>query len=59
MSPHHQIIDRKSVTAMQDEGLAVIPWTANSKRQWARLLKLGVDGIITDDPKALMEYLER
>lgn len=59
VSPHHQIIDRKSVTTMQDEGLAVIPWTANSKRQWARLLKLGVDGIITDDPKALMEYLER
>jgi glycerophosphoryl diester phosphodiesterase len=59
ISPHHQIIDRKSVTAMQDEGLAVIPWTANSKRQWARLLKLGVDGIITDDPKALMVYLER
>lgn len=59
VSPHHQIIDRKSISLMQDEGLAVIPWTANSKRQWARLLKLGVDGIITDDPKALLEYLER
>ena len=44
---------------MQDEGLAVVPWTANSKRQWSRLLKLGVDGIITDDPKGLLEYLER
>ena len=59
ISPHHQIIDRKTVALMQDEGLAVIPWTANSKRQWARLLKLGVDGIITDDPKGLLEYLER
>lgn len=59
VSPHHRIIDRKSVTAMQDEGLAVVPWTANSKRQWSRLLKLGVDGIITDDPKGLLEYLER
>lgn len=59
ISPHHQIIDRRSVTAMQEEGLAVIPWTANSKRQWARLLKMEVDGIITDDPKGLLEYLER
>lgn len=59
ISPHHQIIDRRSVNLMQEEGLAVIPWTANSRRQWSRLLKLGVDGIITDDPKALMEYLER
>lgn len=59
ISPHHQIINRRSVTAMQEEGLAVIPWTANSKRQWSRLIKLGVDGIITDDPKALLEYLER
>ena len=59
ISPHHQLIDRRSVATMQDEGLSVVPWTANSKRQWSRLLKLGVDGIITDDPKALLEYLGR
>jgi len=53
------LIGRKDVAEIQDTGLAVIPWTANSKRQWAKLLKFGVDGIITDDPEALVKYLER
>lgn len=59
ISPHHSLLGRKDVEEIQDAGLAVIPWTANSKRQWARLLKLNVDGIITDDPEALLEYLGR
>ena len=59
ISPHHNLLGRKDVEEIQEAGLAVIPWTANSKRQWARLLKLNVDGIITDDPEALLEYLGR
>ncbi len=59
ISPHHNLLGRKDVEKIQEAGLAVIPWTANSKRQWARLLKLNVDGIITDDPEALLEYLGR
>lgn len=59
VSPHHTLIGRRDVDAIQDAGLGVIPWTANSKRQWARLIRLGVDGIITDDPEALLKYLER
>ena len=59
ISPHHSLLSRKDVEYIQDAGLAVIPWTANSKRQWAKLLKQGVDGIITDDPEALLNYLGR
>ncbi len=59
ISPHHNLLGRNDVEEIQEAGLAVIPWTANSKRQWARLLKLNVDGIITDDPEALLEYLGR
>jgi glycerophosphoryl diester phosphodiesterase len=59
VSPYHKLIGRKDVEEIQDAGLAVIPWTANSKRQWSRLMKLGVDGIITDDPEALLRFLER
>jgi len=49
ISPHHSLLRRKDVEEIQDAGLAVIPWTANSKRQWAKL----------DDPKALLDYLDR
>ncbi len=59
ISPYYKLIDKKDVESIQEAGLAVIPWTANSKRQWARLLKLGVDGIISDDPEGLLTFLER
>ena len=35
-----------------------MPWTANLPEEWARLVKAGVDGIITDDPAALIDWLK-
>ena len=40
-------------------GLKVIPWTVNDPKAWARLLRLGVDGMITDDPEALIAWRAR
>jgi glycerophosphoryl diester phosphodiesterase len=42
-----------------EAGLSVIPWTANTMEHWERLIAAGVDGIITDDPAALIAYLGR
>ena len=39
------------------EGLRVIPWTANSRGNWERLVRAGVDGVITDDPAGLIAFL--
>jgi glycerophosphoryl diester phosphodiesterase len=36
----------------------VIPWTANTPRDWDRLIAAGVDAIITDDPAALIAHLK-
>jgi glycerophosphoryl diester phosphodiesterase len=38
-------------------GLRVVPWTANRPRDWTRLIRAGVDGIITDDPAGLIQHL--
>jgi len=40
-------------------GLRVVPWTANEPAQWRELLAMKVDGIITDDPAGLLEFLKR
>lgn len=59
VSPMLALIDQDDVAVIQAEGLRVIPWTANIPAYWEHLIKLGVDGIITDDPIALMAYVGR
>ena len=58
LSPHHEWITAEGVKALHRAGLRVVPWTANTPAAWDRLIALGVDGIITDDPAALIAHLE-
>jgi glycerophosphoryl diester phosphodiesterase len=57
VSPHLSLAKREMVQQAHDEGMDVVPWTANTERQWDALMEVGVDGIITDDPAALIAYL--
>jgi len=59
VSPNFKAIDKQDVDAIHEAGLRVIPWTANTDEQWASLIEIGVDGIITDDPEPLLEKLGR
>ena len=38
--------------------MKVVPWTVNKRDDMARLLDLGVDGIITDRPDLLKALLD-
>ena len=38
------------MTAADEAGLEVVPWTVNEPEDMERLMELGVDGIITDRP---------
>ncbi|MFO0722698.1 MAG: glycerophosphodiester phosphodiesterase [Myxococcota bacterium] len=57
ISPDQLWITAEAVKELHAAGVRVIPWTANSEAEWARLIGLGVDGIITDDPEGLRRYL--
>lgn len=39
-------------------GLKVIPWTVNTESDMHRLIRMGVDGIITDRPDLLVEVVQ-
>lgn len=58
-SPDYHWLTEEDVQEMQENGIKVIPWTANDEEAWERLLTLQVDGIITDDPAALIAYITR
>lgn len=57
LCPHYRLLSRKNIEKVQEMGVKVIPWTVNRPRIWDHLMNIGVDGIITDDPKALMDHI--
>lgn len=50
-SPYYKLVTHKMVEDLHAKGVKVIPWTVNDEKDIERLLKLGVDGIITDYPQ--------
>lgn len=52
-----KIIDRRFIDAAHDAGLQVHAWTIDDPQQMHGLLDLGVDGIMTDRPAALLDVL--
>ena len=57
ISPWFKLVSKAEVRRAHEAGIAVMPWTVNRPRQWARQIAVGVDWIITDDPEALAAYL--
>ncbi len=47
-----------SVSAYQEAGFPVIPWTVNDAEVMKQLIALGVDGLITDRPDLLMKIVQ-
>jgi glycerophosphoryl diester phosphodiesterase len=54
-----KLVDRRFVDVAHEEGLAVHVWTIDDEAEMERLCGLGVDGIITDRPSALVDVLGR
>jgi glycerophosphoryl diester phosphodiesterase len=59
VAPEYILVTEEEVRKAHEAGLRVIPWTANTVKDWKRLSAAGVDGIITDDPAGLIKYLRR
>ncbi len=49
-SPNQALVSAKLVADCHSKGIKVIPWTVNTLDQMNTLLKLGVDGLISDYP---------
>ena len=53
------LVDLPFVEVAHEQGLAVHVWTVEEEEEMERLCGLGVDGIITDRPSALVAVLNR
>ena len=59
MAPEYTMVTGAKVQAAHGGGIQVIPWTVNSPQDWEALVAAGVDGIITDDPARLIDWLRK
>lgn len=48
--PNYHFVSKDLVDSLHDQGIKVMPWTANRKVEWEKLRETGCDGVITDYP---------
>ena len=58
LSPEFHLVTADLVAKAHAAGLQVVPWTSNQPPEWAALAAAGSDGIISDDPAALISWLK-
>jgi len=54
-SPYYKLVTANVVAEAHEKGLRIIPWTVNDTDEMRALIKMGVDGIITDYPNRIEE----
>ena len=55
--PHYRLLSRRLVVKLHGAGKQVVTWTVNDRKRMLRVAALGVDGIISDDTRLLVETL--
>ncbi|TGK02736.1 glycerophosphodiester phosphodiesterase [Leptospira langatensis] len=58
ISPYFLYVSHDFVTQAHSLGIRVIPWTVNDPEEMRRLIRVGVDGIISDYPDRLNSVLK-
>jgi glycerophosphoryl diester phosphodiesterase len=56
-APELESLGKKDIAPLQKAGLKIIPWTLNTEEAWEKALKIGADGLTTDDPQGCFRYL--
>jgi glycerophosphoryl diester phosphodiesterase len=57
--PHYKLLTPKLVEELHAAGKTVVTWTINDPRKMVQAAAMGVDGIISDDTKLLVETFIR
>lgn len=53
-SPDYHLLSEEVIQQLHNKNIKVIPWTVNTREEMDALIKMGVDGIITDYPNLIL-----
>ena len=56
-SPNYKYLKKNDIKYLKDKKIKIIPWTVNSYSDIAKILRLDVDGIITDYPDRVLKII--
>lgn len=56
ISPDYCLLDQDWVEELHREGFIVATWTVNEGEDWLKMIDYGVDEIMTDKPRELLNY---
>jgi len=59
ISPEFSLVTPAKVAAAHAAGIQVVPWTADTPKDWDMLIQAKVDAIISDDPAELIAHLKK
>ncbi|HNM77860.1 MAG TPA: glycerophosphodiester phosphodiesterase [Tepidiformaceae bacterium] len=59
ISVEHHVVDRTLIEKAKKRQVTVWTWTVDKPEDWARVVEAGVDGIITNVPHRLREWLNQ
>jgi glycerophosphoryl diester phosphodiesterase len=59
ISPDFTLLNADLVEKMHQAHFQVVPWTVNEEKDWASLVQMKVDGIISDYCDRVIAYLEK
>jgi glycerophosphoryl diester phosphodiesterase len=51
--PRFKVLTREQVEMLHAAGVRVFPWTINTREEAERMLALGVDGLICNEPRVM------
>ncbi|NIS81469.1 MAG: glycerophosphodiester phosphodiesterase [Anaerolineales bacterium] len=57
--PHWRIADQNAIQGQHKAGRRVYVWTVNEPKRMTTLIKLGVDGVITDTPEVACKVISQ
>jgi glycerophosphoryl diester phosphodiesterase len=58
ISPEYILINKELVKQIHDNGFSVLPWTLNSTDVLQKIIDMNVDGVISDNPKEMIDYIK-
>lgn len=57
LNPNYKLLTKGFVKSIHAHGLKILPYTVNDYHNFVRMIEIGVDGVITDYPQSLSEWL--